>query len=278
VATARTQTPLRVHFIDVGQGDAILIQSPSGQNVVYDGGNRGDTTVEYLRRVGVTKVDLVIASHNHADHIGGLIDVVRQFRPRFYMDNGIPATTITYRQLLDAVRSSGAQLLEPTARRLSMGDVSLEVLPPPGIAAWEQNDNSVGIVVEHGSFRLSMAGDAEGRQWGWWLERDKSLRSVHVHKASHHGSRNGDIRAALARLSPDVVIVSVGAKNGYGYPEPEALRLYAGEGAAVYQTNLHGTVVVTGEPSGRYRVSVDRNGNAGLPIARFLTIMPSATF
>ncbi len=260
------QDALRVHFVDVGQGDGVLIQSPSGQNVVYDGGERATTMLEYLRRVGVSQIDLVIASHNHADHIGGLAEVVRQFRPRFYMDNGIPATTLTYQRLLEAVRGSGAQLLEPTARRISLGDVAIVVLPPPGIASWDQNDNSVGMVIEYGAFRLSMAGDAEGRQWGWWLDRHaEQLGRVQVHKASHHGSRNGDTGAGIARLSPEVVIVSAGQGNSYGHPDPEILRLYASQGATVYRTDLHGTVVVEAESSGRYTVRVERGEGARPP-------------
>ena len=114
---------LRVYFFDVGQGDAVLIQSPSRQNLVYDGGRSTRGMLAELKRVGVSKVDLVIASHNHADHITGLAAVLETFRPRFYMDNGIPATTLTYGRVLEAVQSAGSQLLEPTARRISLGDL-----------------------------------------------------------------------------------------------------------------------------------------------------------
>jgi beta-lactamase superfamily II metal-dependent hydrolase len=86
---------------------------------------------------GVSAVSLAIASHNHADHIGGLAEVVGLFRPQFYMDNGVPATTRTYERLLGAVNAAGSQLLEPTLRRIQLGEVWLQVVPPPGIAAWE---------------------------------------------------------------------------------------------------------------------------------------------
>ena len=168
---ALAQTPLRVHFFDVGQGDAVLIQSPSGQNVVYDAGPSRTRMVEHLESVGVTRVDLVIASHNHADHIGGLAEVLRTYRPRFYLENGVPATTLTYRRVLEAAAAVGSELLEPTARRLSLGEVVLHVIPPPRIPGWDQNDNSVGLIVEYGDFHLSLGGDAEARQWAWWDER-----------------------------------------------------------------------------------------------------------
>lgn len=87
---------LELHFIDVGQGDSVFIRSPSGQSALYDGGDRGTAALDYLRSIGVESLDLVIASHAHADHIGGLASVVRAYRPRFFMDNGIPHTTRTY--------------------------------------------------------------------------------------------------------------------------------------------------------------------------------------
>lgn len=253
------QQPLRIHFVDVGQGDGILIQSPSGQNVVYDGGENTTRMIEYLTDIGVSAVGLVIASHNHADHIGGLPEVLRAFRPQFYMDNGVPATTRIYERVLDAVTEAGSQLLETTSRRVLLGDASLVVVPPPGIPDWDQNDNSVGIVVEYGSFRLSLAGDAEPREWSWWNVNNRDwMAAVQVHKASHHGSSNGDTSAALSRLAPKAAIVSAGQGNSYGHPDASALRLYGEVGATVYRTDLNGTIIVEAQSSGAYTVRVER--------------------
>lgn len=257
---------LEVHFLDVGQGDAVLIQSPSGQNVLYDGGESAMDTRERLQQLGVRSVDLVVASHNHADHIGGLIDVIRYYRPRYFLDNGIPATTLTYRRLLECVSEAGTQLLAPTARRISLGDVSLFVLPPPGIDGWGQNDNSVGLIVQYGSFRLSLAGDAETRQWRWWTQGALStVAPVHVHKASHHGSRNGDIAAAINLISPEIVVISAGRNNQFGHPAPDTERLYASHGATVFRTDVNGSVVVHAERSGRYSVRAERGEGARPP-------------
>lgn len=261
------QTPLRVYFFDIGQGDAVLIQSPGGQNVLYDGGDSPSRIMAHLDALGIAQIDLIVASHNHADHIGGLAEVVRRFGPKYYMDNGVPTTTLTYRRVLEAVHLAGAQLLEPTDRRILLsGGALLRVLPPPGIAAWDQNDNAVGLIVEYGQFRLSMGGDAEQREWAWWMEHSADLLGpVQVHKASHHGSNNGDSVTALARLSPEVVIVSAGLANGYGHPRPEALRLYAQQGSTTFRTDLNGTVLVEGEASGQYRIRVER-GQAAQPL------------
>lgn len=250
---------LRVHFIDVGQGDAVLIQSPSGQNVLYDGGEDTTRVRDYLVGLGISEVGLAIASHNHADHIGGLAEVLRTFRPRFYMDNGVPATTQAYTGLLEAVAEAGSQLLEPTQRRILLGDASLVVVPPPGIAAWDQNDNSIGMVLEYGNFRLSLMGDAEQREWAWWFTNHRDLlREVQVHKASHHGSANGDTSDGIVRLSPEAVAIGVGAGNSYGHPDAQTLRLYGQHGATVYRTDLNGTVIVEAQASGSYTVRVER--------------------
>lgn len=259
--------PLRVHFVDVGQGDGVVIQSPLGPSVVFDGGESPSRMRDYLSSIGVTQVGLVIASHNHADHIGGLTEIVRHYRPQFYMDNGVPATTQAYARLLEAVAGAGSQLLEPTNRRISLADGVLQVIPPPGIADWDQNDNSIGLVVEYGSFRLSLMGDAEPREWAWWLTHHRLLLAppVQVHKACHHGSINGDTQAGLTQLSPKAVVISAGVGNSYGHPDPEALRLYAAQGATVYRTDLNGTVVIEAQLSGAYTVRVERGEGAQPP-------------
>ena len=266
VAGAWAQPPLRITFLDVGQGDAVLIESPSGQAALYDGGPSSEAVLGYLEQRGIDTLDLVVASHNHADHIGGLAAVLRRYRPRFYLDNGVPATTQTYRRVLEAVDGAGSELLEPTSRRINIGEVVLNILPPPGQPGWDQNDNSVGLLVEYGTFRLLLAGDAEGRQWEWWLRETAALlQPVHVHKASHHGSRNGDTATALSRLRPEVVVIGVGAGNSYGHPHADALALYQSQGATVYRTDQHGTVVVVAQRSGQYRIAVERGQGARPP-------------
>ena len=206
-----TPPPIRIHFVDVGQGDGVLVQTPTG-NVVYDAGEHPERMREYLAAIGISSVGVVIASHNHADHIGGLPSLIRAFRPVYYMDNGIPASTQVYARVLEAVAAAGTQLIQPTARKVVMGNASLTIVPPPGIPDWDQNDNSIGVVIEYGEFRLSLTGDSEPREWAWWRVHQPEWlqRPVHVHKASHHGSSNGDTIEGITALSPEVVVVGRG--------------------------------------------------------------------
>ncbi|CAN5736499.1 ComEC/Rec2 family competence protein [soil metagenome] len=255
---AEAEQALVLRFLDVGQGDAVLIQSPTGQNVLYDGGDRTADLVPRLRRLGVTELTLVIASHNHADHIGGLPEVIRAFRPRFVMENGLPHTTRAYERFLLAIEAAGSQLLEPERRAITLGEAELLIVPPPGRASWGQNDNSVGMIVRFGEFRASLLGDAEPRQMGWWLATHRDLlQPVHVHKASHHGSRRGDTRGLLEALQPKSVVIGLAADNRYGHPHREALDLYRQIGARVCRTDLHGTVTIEGVQSGEYRVHTE---------------------
>lgn len=274
-SAASAQDLFRVYFFDVGQGDAVLILSPAGPNVLYDAGESPSRIITHLQAVGVSRLDLVVASHNHTDHIGGLAEVIRLFRPRFYLDNGLPATTLTYRRVLEALQLTGTQLLDPTSRQIRLGDDAfISVLPPSGMPGWDQNDNAVGLILTVGQFRLSLGGDAEERQWNWWIRHHLDLLGrVHVHKASHHGSTNGDTAAALSVLAPDAVVISVGRNNGYGHPRPEALRLYAEHGSTTFRTDINGTVLVEADASGRYAIRVERGEGAKPPPS---TIRPAA--
>ncbi|CAA9556842.1 MAG: hypothetical protein AVDCRST_MAG86-268 [uncultured Truepera sp.] len=255
--SARGQS-LEVHFIDVGQGDSVLIRSPSGQNVLYDGGRRDDDALAYLQSVGVTTLDLVIASHPDADHIGGLEKVVRAYGPRVFIQNGLPADTDVYDDLFLAVQEAGSQVLPPTARRIGLGDATLQVIPPPGDESLGNNDNSVGAIVSYGDFDVALTGDAEQPEFSWWFANVPELfRPVEVYKSSHHGSPNGDSAESVATFDPEAVVISVGLDNSYGHPSEEALALYEGVGAQVYRTDLNGTIIVTASADGEYLVNAN---------------------
>ncbi|HWV56536.1 MAG TPA: MBL fold metallo-hydrolase [Longimicrobiales bacterium] len=257
--TSGSPERLRIHFLDVGQGDAVLIEAPAGRHVLIDAGP-GSAIVGQLRELGVDTIDLFIATHNHADHIGGAAAVLTAFPVRFFMDNGVPHTTATYRNMLEAVAARDVPLLEPEARSITVGDVVLEILPPPGDPALDHNDNSIGVVLAYGEFRATFAGDAEDHLWRHWLAEipEAIPEGVAVHKASHHGSRNGDSREALRRVRPRLVVISAAAENLYGHPHAEALALYREVGAAVLFTGSVGTVTVEARTDGDFEVRTSR--------------------
>ena len=245
--------------MDVGQGDAVLIRSPSGQNVLYDGGRRDDEVLEYLQEMNVQSLDLVIASHPDADHIGGLAEVVRHYQPRYFMDNGVVHSTQTYQDLLEAVEGAGSSLLEPTGQRIGLGEASLQVLPPPDDESFDNNNRSIGVVISYGNFATALTGDAEAQAFNWWAERVPNVfTDVDVYKASHHGSENGDTPLSMSEFKPETVVISVGADNPYGHPAASALRLYSAAGAQVFRTDMQGTVTVTAHEDGTYQVTTSK--------------------
>ncbi len=249
---------LELHIIDVGQGGAVLIRSPSGQNVLYDGGRAATVVLDYLESVGVSSLDLVIASHPDADHIGGLRAVVEAYRRQFYLDDDIVAETDVYQELTTSVRALGIAELEPTARRVGLGAASLQIIPPPGDESLGRNNNSVGVVVTYGDFSVALTGDAEEAEFDWWLENvPELLVAVQVYKSSHHGSTNGDNLRSVTTFEPETIVISVGEGNTYGHPEPETLALYQSISADIYRTDQNGTVVVSATADGLYTVNAE---------------------
>jgi competence protein ComEC len=157
------------NIVDVGQGDAILIRSPEGKTALIDAGPSKEV-VPALRRLGVRSIDLVAVTHHHADHYGGMEAVVREYRPRLFLATASSHTTPHYLKLLRLVRDSGIQGIFPTEkpRRIELGAVLLTVLPQPPEDHEDENDNSIGIRVQHGSFSMLTTGDSQSKERAFW--------------------------------------------------------------------------------------------------------------
>jgi competence protein ComEC len=244
---------LEIRFLDVGQGDAVLLRS-KGRTALIDAGP-SDAIVRRLRALGVDTIDLLVASHNHSDHIGGADAVLDSIAVGFYLDNHLPATTRIQERVLERVEKKGVAYLAPTARRIALGTARLVVIPPPaGGSSEEQNNHSVGILVEQGGFLALLTGDSEVEEINALLARD-TLPDVDVLKAAHHGSRNGVTPGWLARTRPEVVVISAGAGNSYGHPHAAALRYYCTANRRVFRTDRNGEVTVTVAADGGYGVA-----------------------
>jgi beta-lactamase superfamily II metal-dependent hydrolase len=246
---------LRIVFMDVGQGTATLLLTPDDRTALIDGGRSFRQVEPLLSALGVKHLDLIVASHADADHIGGLVEAVQLFSPGAFMDNGLPHTTQTYARLLAAVEESDALYLEAFRRTLTLGEVTIEVLPPPYLAA-DQNSNSVGILIQYGEFRALLPGDATQLEQDWWLQEYPELvTDINVYGAAHHGSTTGDRPDFLASVGPQVVVISAGQGNSYGHPREETLEAYHAVADFVLRTDLDGSVLVRVPPdAGEYLV------------------------
>lgn len=243
---------LTLHFLDVGQGDATAIRTPGGHWVLVDGGPTGPTSdagrsvvVPFLRRQGVNRLDAVILSHAHADHLGGLPAVLDRIAAGEVIDPAVASADPLYAGFLAQLDALGEPWVR--ARRgdsFVLDSVQFRVLhPDTAWAEWGQdlNENSVVLVVEYRQFRAVLTGDAG-------LEAEARLAGrvgrVSLLKVGHHGSRGATGDRWLRELRPPVAVISVGARNRYGHPAPEALARLARAGVEVYRTDHDGSTVV----------------------------------
>ena len=255
LATACAPKSLNVTFLDVGQGDAVLIQAPTGQTVLVDAG--AADPVDKLLTHDVEQIDLLVASHPHADHIGGMDEILKAFPIRAYLDNGMPHTTDAYQRVMTAIEARpDLTYLSPEPRTITLGETTITILDGY-TSRTHVNNGSLALLIRHGEFSLLLTGDAETAALRY-LTRSYAVPNVTVLKASHHGSNNGFTDSLLAAVQPDVVVISVGAGNSFGHPGPQALSAYLSASAHVYRTDIHGSVTVRGFPDGSYQVFTER--------------------
>jgi competence protein ComEC len=274
VPTAVNQ-PFRVHFIDVGQGDAILIQTTDGKNVLIDGGDTNTGVVGYLKSAGVQQIDLMIATHPHADHIGGLVQVLQALPVLKVVTNGQPHTTSVYEDFLDAIADSQAEYVEvKRGDVLEVGNLKLNVLSPVTLSDPDLNENSIVLRFNDGRTTYLMMGDAGANTEATLLASGMPLKA-NILKVGHHGSSSGSTLAFLQAVAPDVAVYSAGANNQYGHPALQTIRSLNQVGATTYGTNVNGTVTVKGTAQG-YEVQTQKVELAALPTATFRPLATSA--
>jgi beta-lactamase superfamily II metal-dependent hydrolase len=262
---AASSDPATVHLLDVGQGDAILIRSPEGKVALIDAGP-SKNIVKLLQDQRVTSIDLVVVSHHHADHIGGMDDVIKTFKPKVYLDSGSSHTSATYKRLLEAVRDAGTQYVRAEPRRINLGSVVLTVFPLPPEDRDEENNNSVGLRVQYGSFSVLLTGDSEERERAWWKQHAQTVpfADITALKLAHHGSRNGTDREWLRATKPRLAVASLGKGNSYRHPHQETLDALVAERVPLLRTDEHGTVTI--ESDGKaWRVVTPQNAARAPP-------------
>jgi len=259
LVSSASAADLRIRFLNVGQGDAVLVTTPDGKSMLYDAG-RGKAAADLLTRYGVRQLDLAVMSQGDADHIGGFVQVAQRFKPRAVLNNGLAKSTQTYANVLAAFEAAGTQGILASDRTINLGSsVKLRVLPAPAsVPKSNQNANSVGVLLTYGNFRAFFGGDAEPATTAGWAKTYKGVLSgVHVYKALHHGSKHNDTLSFLQLVRPETVVIGVGPNN-YGHPNAEALRLYQQVNANVFRTDLNGTVTITVKADGSYTVQGER--------------------
>lgn len=249
-ATPPPAGALVVSFIDVGQGDATLVQS-GGKNYLVDAGRpeAGPEVVDFLRSRGVGELDGFVATHPDADHIGGSSDVFDAFPvSEVYLSGEDDKGTTTFNTFLRAVREEGAEVFEVRAGvEMNWGGTDVAVLSPPpegeGGLFGESNENSVSLLLTFEEARVLLTGDAEN-QAEEYMSTGRYAGPVTVLKVGHHGSNTSTTPLFLSRFRPEVAVIAVG-ENSYGHPTPQTLRRLKTVGAEVFRNDEDGDVIVT---------------------------------
>lgn len=238
---------LKVSYIDVGQADSILIQIPNGKNVLIDAGNNGDATtiVNYLKNLNISRLDYVIATHSHEDHIGSMDTVIKTFDIGQIVMPKESSNTQTFRDVLTAIAGKGLKPIEAKAGvKLDLGsEVYAELLAPNSSGYEDINDYSAVLRLVYGKNSFLFTGDAETKSESEMLHLGSSKLKVDVLKVGHHGSKTSSTSDFLKLVAPKYAIISVGKGNTYGHPTAEALDRLGSVGATIYRTDESGTIV-----------------------------------
>lgn len=256
---------LSVHYIDVGQGDAIYI-SCGDRNMLIDSGevSEGDTVCAYLREQGVEKLDYVIGTHPHSDHMGGMAEVVRAFDiGEFIMphlaDEDFP-TTKYFERFLDAAEEKNLNVTEAKpGMKVPFGDAQWEIIAPVGEKYSNTNNYSVGVILRYGESSFIFTGDAEKLAEKEILEKYPPGH-IDVYKTGHHGSDTSSSDEFLAAISPDYAVISCGEGNSYGHPNDSTIKKLEKYTDNIYRTDLCGTVIVTTDGE-NINVSTERDAS-----------------
>ncbi len=251
----QTSNNMVVHFIDVGQGDATFIELPNGETMLIDAGNEenGAEIVSYIKALGFDAITYLVATHPHADHIGGMAYVINHLTiGNIYMPKAT-STTQTYAQLLTAILDKGLTVKTAKAgvNLVSADSLSVKMLAPNKEQYDDLNDYSAVIKITYNEKAFLFMGDAEK------LSENEITGDVSadVLKVGHHGSSSSTGDAFLSKVNPSYAVISVGTDNDYGHPMQTTLDKLNAAGSTIYRTDLDGTIVFT---SDGITISVDK--------------------
>lgn len=245
---------LKVIFFDVGQGDSALILFPRGGNILIDGGEKGQgkrVILPYLRKRGIRKLDTVILTHAHSDHVGGLIEILKNLQVELVVDSGYPHTTDIYMEFLELVEEKNIpyKMVRRGQKLTGYTGAEIEFLNPPrpfheGRGS-DINNSSVVVKLTYGEVQFLFCADIEEE-----IEKDllnsygSKLRSS-VLKVPHHGSKTSSSLEFIVEVNPDIAVISVGRNNRFGHPDSANIMKYKRTGVRIYRTDINGAITIS---------------------------------
>lgn len=236
---------LEVHFIDVGQGDSILIKKGSVSMLIDAGDNgTGNLVVDYVKNQGVKELKYVIGTHPHSDHIGGLDDVINNFQVEKIIMPNLVSNTKTFEDVLDSIGNKGLKITKAVSgNTYDLNGATLTILAPNKDKYQETNNYSVVVKVSYGDTSYIFTGDAEVLSEKEILDNYLFKLRADVLKLGHHGSTTSTSQDFLDAINPTYGVITVGVDNRYNHPDKEILDRLESNNINVYRTDLHGTII-----------------------------------
>jgi competence protein ComEC len=249
-----TSKTLKLTMIDVGQGESLLVEFPGRKKMLIDGGGLqqesfdiGENVVSpFLWKRGIKRIDYLVLTHAHPDHLNGLRAIARNFRIQEFWESFSPTDSDNYAELKTLLRPSVIQRRKFRGDSYRVGEVKLNVLHPKKsypIVPSVHNNQSLVLRLTYGQISFLLTGDIEAKAESEILRTSFRMKS-HVLKSPHHGSKSSSSQAFLHKVHPRLIIISVGEGNRYGLPDPEVLTRYRKIGANVFRTDSHGAIEV----------------------------------
>lgn len=241
---------LRVWFLNVGQGDAILMRMPAGEWVLVDGGP--DTKVlDWMGRIMPfyeRRLELVINSHPHADHLNGLVEVFTRYDVENLWITGVKYNYAGYQKMLEEAAVRGTRVIYTSGKDGRIGKVGFDLIYPlrslQGEGMENVNNSSIVFRLIYGGRRIFFSGDLEEQKEAELVRAEGLNLEADILKAGHHGSKTSNTEGFVRKISPDYAVISCGVDNKFKHPFPGTLERFGRLGATVYRTDLDGTVVV----------------------------------
>ena len=247
-----TAQNLKIHFIDVGQGDSILIENPGGENILVDGGDRADRIaaeiINYLKDRKIKKLDYIISTHPHADHIGGLADIIDNFEVEKVLDSGKIHSSKTYENYLIKIDQKNIDFDTPRqGDKIELGESKIIFLhPDQALKDYSLNNSSLVFVLKYKEQNFLLTGDIENEIEKELLRENQNLKADLI-KVPHHGSDSSSYAPWIKNLNTKIAVIQVGAENHYGHPSQKIIDLYQKMGARIYRNDLNGNIVITAD-------------------------------